>query len=123
MLEQALTSAGEHRLTIEARSGEKPLDTAETAFLVLAEDVETEQRRANPELLRRLAHQTGGGVFTPTQAPEAFERLLHREPALELKTPTVLTGTASAGIAAALLVVFVATVTGEWILRHRRGLP
>lgn len=123
VLPTPLAETGEYRLTVEARGDDgKPIASDDTVFLVHDIDAESETPLANLALLRRLAHQTGGGFFTAAEASEAFKRLLRRKPPAELtrrhRRPLAASGAALGG----LLALFLAALTGDWVLRKRKGL-
>ena len=124
-----VADAGAYRITAQVRSAPGPgaaegktLASDETVFLVRATDVETETPVANLALLRSLAHQTGGGFFAAADAAEAFQRLLQRKPPAELTRRNVQPLAASGLALGSLLSLFLAALTGEWILRKRKGL-
>ena len=127
VLPAPLAAPGEYRLTVQARRANatpdaEPLAADHTVFLVQATDAEADTPVANLALLRRLSHQTGGAFFTAAEAPEAFQRLLRRKPPATLARRSVRPLATSHAALGGLLALFLAALTGDWLIRKRKGL-
>jgi len=114
---------GEHSVTVEARDAKgKALASDSTVFLVHRTDPEGDERVANLARLRHLAHQTGGGFFTADTAGDALRRLLQRKAPAELARRHAQPLATSGVARTSLLALFLIALTGDWIIRKRKGL-
>ena len=110
---------GDYWIRVTAARDGQTLGLAITRFLVNQRDPELDNPSANPDLMRELAHVSGGDILSPD---ELLERL--REwaadglPSLELKR----TARRNLWDNWFTLLVFAGMLTGEWALRKKSGL-
>ncbi len=121
--ELALPSLGadSYQFSAVARKSDRVIDRAVGEFTVTPSNIEFVQTRRNDQLLRELAHITGG-EFISHRNPEA---LLDHLEAGGLLNPIEEEHTAFSyfyqHLAWFLLVILI--LTGEWILRRKYALP
>lgn len=113
------TSSGTFTIAASATDDKgQALASDELALAVTARSAEMERLSRNDELLRQIAHRSGGQyVPDPAQLPELLDKLIERSrlaappapsaPPLPLYNYTVLLG------------AFVCLMTTEWLLRRR----
>ena len=112
---------GDYRVTASVRADGESVGTATARFSISDQDVELDQPAAEPTLMANLANRTsdiGGGAFAPEELSDALEGLLARgeETREELVEQVALWDRWPT------LVVLVATMSLEWLLRKRWGL-
>jgi len=119
----SVEQAGEYRITVVGRSGEKTISQSHTAFVVESIDVELVDAVADLQTLKGMAAQTAqlGGRYVPL---EHFGRLIveiraagHRTTITQVRRRHLIDGHPWGWLAA-----FVALVTVEWVARRRAGL-
>lgn len=106
---------GDWTLLVEARKDAKRLGVAEAKFTVGRANQEFDRLSIDRAVLKKIAQSTGGEYYEPAAFGDLVERLrgqtikenIHREVGLQT-VPGLLT---------ILFVVFLALVTGEWLLR------
>jgi hypothetical protein len=103
---------GPHALEVIAASGQKAI----ARFLAATERVELAHLEPRPELLEELARRTGGHFEEGVFAPETWELGVGSARRVETQTELTLWDHPLA------LVLFVALLVGEWLLRRRLGL-
>ncbi len=115
---EPVEKSGEYEVTVTAtpKAG-KPV-IAKTKFVVQQLDIENENPGADPDLLKRIAKETGGQYFEVNDAGKAFDAVLTRSEGAKLVRPTYKPLWDSAFIYIALC----ALLCAEWIARKRRGL-
>ena len=110
--------SGEYEVTVTATpKGGKPV-VAKTKFVVQQLDLENENPGADPDLLKRIAEETGGQYFELKDAGKAFDAVLSRSEGAKLVRPTYRRLWDNVFIYIALC----ALLCAEWIARKRRGL-
>lgn len=110
------TRGGDHTVAVALRQGNVLLSNETASFLVHGNDLELADARTDPELLRRLAAQTGGSYVDIADADRLADQITGRERHLTEVRRTALWD------APALFIFFLAAVTGEWLLRRRHHL-
>jgi uncharacterized membrane protein len=121
---------GEYVLTVKGSAkdpstGEEVSGEATARFIVYDEDVELVRRAADHDFLRKLA-TAGGGQFHRAEELNTYLRQLENQPLsrarprLDLR-PDWKTETRSPFLVVFFL-VFVAVISGEWLLRRRWGM-
>ena len=114
---------GEYRLTVEARTpGGKLLGSDTTGFIAYTVDAEARPSTAQLHRLTHLAHRTGGEFFTAAEAGTALEHLLNLKPPAKLTRPDARPLFGGPLAFSSLLLLFVAALTGDWLLRKSKGL-
>ena len=113
--------AGDYRITVKAKDGNKELGTAEARFLVPNQDFELDRPAAEPGLMAQLAEMTkstGGAALAPEELPDLLRRLAEKPP--EMKQEVI------AKVTYWDTWPFFLSVVGllgcEWFLRKRWGL-
>ena len=107
--------SGSYKIVVEARKDGKRLGLEETTFDVGRPNQEFERLAIDRTLLRKIAQATGGEYYEPANFGDLVERLrsqvikedIHREVGVQ----TV------GGLFGVLFGVFLALVSGEWLLR------
>jgi hypothetical protein len=104
-----------YRLRGLATRGEQTWPAEGGHFMVDTADLEGTAAAANPDLLRRLAQQSGGAVVGPEAAPALVTAVKERRQRLA-------TFEISLWNHPLMFIAFVAALTLEWLLRRRQGL-
>jgi len=107
--------SGSYRIVVEARKDGKRLGIEETTFDVGRPNQEFERLAIDRPLLKKIAQATGGEYYEPANFGDLVERLrsrvikedIHREFGVQ----TV------GGLFGVLFGVFLALISGEWLLR------
>jgi uncharacterized membrane protein len=121
---------GEYLLTVRGQahdpsSGEVVAGEAAAHFIVYDEDLERTRRAADHDFLKKLA-AAGGGDFHRIEELPAFLRRMQTEglsrnkPKMVLRPDWRTTGPSS--FLMIFFVLFVATLSSEWLLRRRWGM-
>jgi uncharacterized membrane protein len=121
---------GEYLLTVHGKakdpsSGEVIDGDASAHFIVYDEDIEMTRRAADHDFLKKLA-SAGGGDFHRVEELPAFlrrlqsENLARHKPKLQLRPDWRTTGRSS--FLMLFFVLFVTTLSVEWLLRRRWGM-
>lgn len=111
-------AVGDMTLEVTGKAGERDLGTQRTKFLTFSEDVEGQQPAADLATLRSVAEVTGG---TFGHSLDLVQFLSQLEPAdLNLSIPQPIT--IPLWDRWETLLVFLAIVSLEWVLRKRSGL-
>jgi uncharacterized membrane protein len=121
---------GEYLLSVHGKakdpsSGETIDGEASAHFIVYAEDVEMRRRAADHDFLKKLAN-AGGGDFHRVEELRSFlthlesENLARNKPKLLLRPDWRTTGRSS--FLTIFFVLFVTTLSLEWLLRRRWGM-
>jgi uncharacterized membrane protein len=108
--------AGVYHVRAECRRGSTTLGAAEAATLVGGADEELADPRRNDEVLRRVAAATDGALVSEDAETTIRDALLRRAPAPAPATARDLGHTAWA------LLLAIALLATEWILRRHWGL-
>lgn len=103
---------GDYKVLVEARKDGERLGIEETAFSVGRPNQEFERLSIDRDVLKQLAQATGGAYYEPAAFGDLVETLrartikedIHREIGVRDAIPV-------------LFVVFLAIVTGEWLIR------
>jgi uncharacterized membrane protein len=106
---------GEYKVVVEARKDNKRLGISEATFTVGRPNQEFDRLSIDRALLKKLASATGGDYYEPAAFGDLVERLrtltikedIHREWGIQTVP----------GLFAILFGLFLAIVTGEWLLR------
>jgi hypothetical protein len=108
---------GEYRLTVEGIVNGQPIGEASARFLVSQEDRELEQPTADPALLASIAATTGGKVLTP-------ESLIKELASIDLRQFSEFESQEEFRLWDnwPLFLIFVATISLEWIVRRKAGM-
>jgi len=108
---------GEYRLTVEGVVNGQSIGEASSRFLVSQEDRELEQPTADPALLAAIAATTGGKVLTP-------ENLVKELTSIDLRQFSEFESQEEFRLWDnwPLFLMFLATVSLEWILRRKAGM-
>jgi uncharacterized membrane protein len=102
---------GEFTAHVKSAAGER-----DRRFAVKAPRVEMEDVSVNQPLLNRLALETSGKILTLANAPTELANI----PSLERKTIDPTSNPLTSGWLP--LIIFVALITGEWVLRKVYGM-
>jgi hypothetical protein len=114
----ATDQIGDYTARAVAVDGPKEVGTRSARFLTYQEDNESRQIAADHGTLKTLATGTGGEFLTPEKLPEFVKSLRNRE--LNLEVPQTVKETLWDRWEP--LVLFIALLTAEWIIRKRGGL-
>jgi len=112
-------ASGDYTVRLTVRDGDSLVGELERKFLAYHEDIELVAPAANLELLERISNVTGGEFVLPEETNALFESLRSRDFRLEVRRRTVV----RLWDRWPVLLLFVALLTGEWVLRKRWGLP
>ncbi len=107
---------GIYEVTTDALQGTKNLGSAKANFRIADSTEEFHNAAMNPDLLRRLASETGGRYYTPRDArtlPEDISYVDNGISRIEEKDLWDMP---------LLFLLLVATISAEWIFRKRKGL-
>ena len=111
---------GVYRVEVTARrTGAKQntvLAPAQTSFIVGPLNRETRDAAQNRELLKRIAGETGGGYYTPSQVDKLIDDITHKEGAGSIKVSYDLWDMPIN------FLLLVGLAAGEWFIRKRKGL-
>lgn len=110
---------GLYRVEVSARRAGKQvsvLTPAQTSFIVGKLNRESWNAAQNRELLKRIATETGGGYYSPSQVDKLIDDLTHKEGAGSIKVSYDLWD-----MPINFLLV-VGLSAGEWFIRKRKGL-
>ena len=113
------TRPGTYVLTITAQVDGKDL-TAEQQFRVVRRDRESGEVLANHALLRRMA-QAGNGRFVPLRGLPDLLKTLRREISPQKRRVTT-TQDLLGPLRWVILLLIIALLCGEWVLRKKKGL-
>ncbi|MCH5372500.1 MAG: glutamine amidotransferase, partial [Planctomycetes bacterium] len=122
---ERLELPGDYAMVVTAEKDGRVLGTTRGEFLVYDRDIELSNAAADHDQLSRLAAVTeefGGRVVAPEQLTSLLEEIRDKPPEMEIEVQTKWQLADTPRDAWALLIVFVALLTGEWILRKRWGL-
>jgi hypothetical protein len=110
---------GEWKLVVKATRPGDPAPLERTArFMVVRQDLELANPRANPLLMRQLAEATGGGVRLPEELPDVFAEIAAKPPAFE----TAEQWSFAVWDKWPMLLLLAGCLCTEWFLRKRFGL-
>jgi uncharacterized membrane protein len=126
---------GEYRIEVQGEAkdpstGEDVRGEAAARFIVYTEDLEMTRRAADHEFLRKLSAAGGGDFHRVEDLPRFLEKLQH-DPLARAKpkmrrwpdwSDVQRDPRAPSPFRIAFFVLFVAVVSGEWLLRRRWGL-
>jgi uncharacterized membrane protein len=121
---------GEYLITVRGKakdpsSGEVIDGEASAHFIVYDEDIEMTRRAADHDFLKKLA-SSGGGDFHRVEELPAFLRQIQNENLARIKPKLLLRPdwrtTARSSFLMIFFVLFVATLSLEWLLRRRWGM-
>jgi hypothetical protein len=120
---------GEYRIEVSGygkdANGEEVNDTASARFMVFDDDLEMTRRAADHEFLKKLS-AAGGGEFHLAKELGTFLQQVQRQPQERKRSATNLwpnwRTTKVSPFLMLFFLVFVATLTGEWLLRRRWGM-
>ncbi|HYK91025.1 MAG TPA: glutamine amidotransferase [Acidobacteriota bacterium] len=107
---------GIYEVTAEARQGTTSLGSTKANFRIADTTEEFHSAALNPDLLKRLASETGGRYYTPRDArtlPQDISYVDNGVTRLEEKDLWDMPF---------LFLLLVATISAEWIFRKRKGL-
>jgi uncharacterized membrane protein len=127
--------AGEYRIEVQGEAkdpttGEDVRGEASARFIVYTEDLEMTRRAADHEFLRKLSAAGGGEFHRVEDLPVFLEKLRH-DPLARARpkmrrwpdwADTQRDPRAPSPFRIGFFVLFVAVVSGEWLLRRRWGL-
>ncbi len=111
------SAAGVHLVEVRALGGEGETPVATTWFRSGAVTDEYFDAEADRGLLTRIAEATGGRVFRPEEAEQVVEHLRVAD------TGVTVTERRDLAFVPMFFFLIFALLGGEWILRHRWGLP
>jgi uncharacterized membrane protein len=121
---------GEYLITVQGKakdpsSGEVINGQASAHFIVYDEDVEMTRRAADHDFLKKLASASGGDFHRVEELPAFLRRmqsenLIRNKPKLLLRPDWRTTGRSS--FLLVFFVLFVTTLSVEWLLRRRWGM-
>jgi uncharacterized membrane protein len=122
---ERLELPGDYAIVVTAERNGQVLGTTRSEFLVYDRDIELSNAAADHDQMARLAAMTGevgGRVVAPEQLANLLEEIRDKPPEMEIEVQTKWQLADTARDAWALLLVFVALLSSEWILRKRWGL-
>jgi hypothetical protein len=107
---------GIYRMRVSARVGDSVITSGEE--YVVAHDIRQEMFGAaqRPELLERIARETGGRYYTP-QTAEGLPRDI-----IYTSSGTTITEQMDLWDTPAMFIVLLGLIGAEWLLRRKRGL-
>lgn len=107
---------GIYEVTAEAAQGTKSLGTAKANFRIAESTEEFHNAALNSDLLKRLAADTGGRYYTPREAGTLPEDISYVDSGVSRIEEKDLWDMPL------LFLLLVGAISGEWILRKRKGL-
>ena len=122
---ERLELPGDYAIVVTAEKDGQVLGTTRGEFLVYDRDIELTNAAADHDQLSRLAAVTeefGGRLVAPEQLTGLLEEIRDKPPEMEIEVQTKWQLADTSRDAWALLILFVALLTGEWTLRKRWGL-
>jgi len=106
------------------RNGES-LGTAQRQFVVVDRDVEKSNPVADVERMAMLANQTrdfGGKLIEPEKLAEVLDAMIEDPPIEKIQIPTTWKFGETMSHSLGFLMIFVALLATEWVLRKKWGL-
>jgi len=122
---ETVTAPGDYALEVTAARDGKAVGKGRGEFLVFDRDVEFSTPAADHDQLTRLAAMTkpfGGRVVAPEQVPALLEDIRDRPPEMDIEVQTKWQLADTGRDAWSLLLLLVALLTAEWVLRKKWGL-
>lgn len=122
---ETVTAPGDYAVEVTATRDGKVAGRGRGEFLVFDRDVELSTPAADHDQLARLAAMTepfGGRMVAPEQVPALLETIRDRPPEMEIEVQTKWQPADTGRDAWSLLLLFVALLTAEWVLRKKWGL-
>ena len=122
---ELISQPGLYLLQIQGSRNGASLGVAERQFVVVDRDVEKSNPVANRDQLASLANQTnefGGRLINPEQLGDVLTDMIENPPVEKIQIPTKWKFGETTSHSLAFLMVFVALLATEWILRKKWGL-
>ena len=119
----SLDDAGVYQIFVTAKRNGVEIGSSQREFVVMDRDKEKANPAANPEQMARLANETnqfGGRVFVPEQLSEILDEYINNPPMTKIEIP--VKWRLDENLAMPFLIVFVALLGIEWLLRKKWGL-
>lgn len=116
---------GVYLLQIEGERNGASLGVAQRQFVVIDRDVEKSNPVANVERMAMLANQTrdfGGKMIEPAKLADVLDAMIEDPPVEKIQIPTAWKFGETMSHSLAFLMVFVALLATEWVLRKKWGL-
>ncbi len=119
----SLVDAGVYQIFVTAKRNGVEIGSSQREFVVMDRDKEKANPAANPEQMARLANETnqfGGRVFVPDQLSEILDEYINNPPMTKIEIP--VKWRLDENLPMPFLIVFVALLGIEWLLRKKWGL-
>jgi hypothetical protein len=116
---------GVYLLEIEGARNGASLGVAQRQFVVVDRDVEKSNPVANVGGMKALASQTadfGGKVINPPELAAVLDQLIENPPIEKIQIPTKWKFGETMSHSLGFLMIFVALLATEWVLRKKWGL-
>ncbi|MEQ1903862.1 MAG: glutamine amidotransferase [Pirellulaceae bacterium] len=122
---EAVTTPGIYAVRVAAKDGTTEIGESEVEFAISDQDKEKANPAADPKLLARLADETkesGGRLVEPEQLGDLLNQLASDPGEMKIEIPQRWQLGQSAVDGSLFLLLFVATLSLEWVLRKKWGL-
>ena len=120
---ELLSDAGVYKILVAANRNGVEIGSSQREFVVMDRDKEKANPAANPEQMARLANETGefgGRVFVPEQLAEILDEYINNPPMTKIEIP--VKWRLDENLPTPFLLIFVALLGTEWLLRKKWGL-
>ena len=120
-----IAQPGVYLIQVQGERNGKSLGKAQRQFVVMDRDVEKSNPVADVERMDWLAQQTsdfGGRMIEPGQLSEVLDLMIEDPPVAKVQIPTKWKFGETLGSSLGFLLMFVALLATEWVLRKKWGL-
>ena len=120
-----IAQPGIYLLEVEGDRNGESLGVAQRQFVVVDRDVEKSNPVANVDRMAMLANQTrdfGGRMIEPAKLAEVLDAMIEDPPVEKIQIPTKWKFGETMSHSLGFLMVFVALLATEWVLRKKWGL-
>ena len=120
-----IAQPGVYLIQVEGERNGESLGTAQRQFVVVDRDVEKSNPVADVERMAALANETrdfGGKMIEPSELANVLDAMIDDPPVAKIEIPTKWKFGETTGSSLGFLMVFVALLATEWVLRKKWGL-
>ena len=120
-----IAQPGVYLIQVQGERNGESLGIAQRQFVVVDRDVEKSNPVADVERMAALANETrdfGGQMIEPSELANVLDAMIEDPPVAKIQIPTKWKFGETTGSSLGFLMVFVALLATEWVLRKKWGL-